>query len=318
MRSEKLPHAFLFTGEDGVGKATAALELARICNCHETGFRRHTKIPGNEKPVFSACGKCRSCIKTERGVHPDIHRVSPEGGYIRIDRIRSLYDRLALKSDAASIRTVLIENAQLLNKEAGNALLKILEEPPESTIFVLTAPDAGDLLPTIVSRCRQIHFNPIPQKEMTDYLVSNMDLSRDNAMIVALVARGSLARAIDMAEADWLNYRNFIIDMLVRLPDLPASFRHVFAEIIASDRDKLEGVFEIMKNWYRDLAVFLRSPDKIYNHDLTDRVKAAARQIPADLIIEKADAVVKAENAISGNANHRLCLDALMAKLAQH
>ncbi|MFP4193803.1 MAG: DNA polymerase III subunit delta' [Desulfobacterales bacterium] len=320
LESEKLPHALLFTGEDGVGKATAALELARICNCRETAFKDYAPGSDGEKKDFAACGNCRSCRKAERGVHPDIYRVKPSGGYIRIDQIRSLYGSLALKSDTAATRVVLIEDAHLMNKEAGNALLKILEEPPESTVFILTAPDAGNLLPTIVSRCRHIRFNPIPQKEMADHLVSNMGLNRDHAMITALLARGSLARAInmaEMAEADWINYRNFIVDMLIRLPGLSSSFRHAFAEIIASDRDKLEGVFEIMKNWYRDLAVFLSSPEKIYNHDIYSRVRTASKQIQADLIIEKADAVVRAENAISGNANPRLCLEALMTRLAQ-
>ncbi|MFW6271430.1 MAG: DNA polymerase III subunit delta' [Desulfosalsimonas sp.] len=318
LKSGKLPHALLFTGENGVGKTTAALELAKICNCTEAGVRQYTKTNEIAEPAFSACGKCRFCRKIKNGMHPDIHRIKPSGGYIRIDQIRSLYSSLALKSDAAVTRIVLIEDAHRMNQEAGNALLKILEEPPDSTVFVLTAPDTGDLLPTIVSRCRHIRFNPIPQKELADHLVRQNGLKENHAMIVALLARGSLARALDLADADWITYRNFIVDMLGRLHDLPASYRLAFAEMLASDRGKLEGVFEIMKNWYRDLAVFSRSPEKIYNHDLSLLVKEAAQQMPIDLIIKKSDAVIRAEKAISGNANIRLCLDALVTKLAQN
>ncbi len=315
--NEKLPHALLFTGEDGVGKATAALELARICNCAETDTRQYSKTRENAGPVFSACGKCRSCRKIENGAHQDIHRISPAGGYIRIDQIRSLYGRLALKSGTATTRLILIEDAHRMNQEAGNALLKILEEPPDSTVFILTAPDTGDLLPTIVSRCRHIRFNPIPQKELADYLVSENGLDRDYAMIAALLARGSLARALELADADWISYRNFIVDMLVRLPAMSPSLRHALAEMLAADRDKLEGVFEIMKNWYRDLAVFSGSPQKIYNYDLTSKVEKASGNMPAEQIIKNSDAVIRAEKAAAGNANLRLCLDALLTKLAQ-
>lgn len=315
LKNHRLPHAILFTGEDGVGKSSAAIELARVCNCRLTGGQEHSKKDAAGE-IF-ACGNCRSCRKIENGVHPDIHSIKPSGGYIRIEQIRSLYASLALKSDAASARFVLIEDAHLMNAEAGNALLKILEEPPDLTFFVLTAPDTRDLLPTIVSRSRHIRFNPIPQKELEDYLVSHRGLTGQQAMIVASISRGSMARALNIADADWINYRNFIVETIGELPGLPAAFRHAFAEMLAADREKLEGIFEIMKNWYRDLAVFPWSPEKIYNQDLIRQIKNRAMQIPPHLLIEKADAVVRAEKALAGNANLRLTLDVLVTKLAQ-
>ncbi len=319
MINGRLPHALLFTGEDGVGKATAALELARICNCSRAGTQESTARQERTETSISACGKCRSCRKIDSGVHPDIHVVSPSGTYIRIDQIRGLYSSLVLKSDSAVTRFVLVEDAHLMNQEAGNALLKILEEPPDSTVFVLTAPGTRELLSTVVSRCRHIRFNPIPQKELSEHLVSHYGIDGDRAMILASIARGSLSRAVEMAGADWIAYRNFIVETICQLPELPSAFKYAFAEILAADRDKLEGAFEIMKNWYRDLAVFSCSPQNIYNHDMKQRVRqAAAPDIDPDLIIEKADAVLSAERAILRNANPRLALDALMTKLAQN
>ncbi|MFP4158760.1 MAG: DNA polymerase III subunit delta' [Desulfobacterales bacterium] len=315
--NQRLPHALLFTGEHGVGKATAALELARISNCSDLQKQLHARHHEKPGPGIAACGTCRNCRKITGGTHPDVHVIKPSGGYIRIDRIRAIYGSLALKSDEETTRFVLVEDAHLMNREAGNCLLKILEEPPYSTIFVLIAPDTGNLLPTIVSRCRHIRFNPIPQNELADYLVSHQGLEPDHAMVAASLARGSLARALDMGQADWISYRNFIVDLLVELPELPAAFRYAFAEMLAANRDKLEGIFEILKNWYRDLAVFQRSPESIYNQDIRGHVETASLRMPLELIIEKSDAVVRAESALAANANPRLALDAMLAKLAQ-
>lgn len=317
LRNRRLPHALLFTGEHGVGKATAALELARFCNCPGRENQLQEEKHEKAEPWLSSCGICRSCRKINTGVHPDIYALKPSGGYIRIDQIRSIYNSLALKSDTETTRFVLIEDAQLMNREAGNCLLKILEEPPDSTIFVLIAPGIGDLLPTIVSRCRHIRFSPIPQKDLADYLVSHQGLEHNHAMIAASLARGSLSRALDMVQADWISYRNFIVDLLCQLPDLPAAHRHALAEMLAANRDKLEVIFEILKNWYRDLAVFSSSQKSIYNLDIRGRIESSSQQMPTELVIEKSDAVIRAENALASNANPRIALDVMLTELAR-
>ncbi|MBS3754650.1 MAG: DNA polymerase III subunit delta' [Desulfobacterales bacterium] len=315
--NDSIPHALLFTGEDGVGKATAAIEIAKVCNCAGiSGSRKPQKDTAPEQH-FAACGICRYCRRIEHGTHPDFHVIKPAGAYIRIDQIRELCGRLALKPDEASNRFVLIADAHTMNPEAGNALLKILEEPPEATFFVLTAPDTQDLLPTIVSRCRHVRFNPIPQKELAEYLGWRSELDNENAATIASLARGSLSRALDMASEDWMTRRNFIIQRLCRLPQQPPAFRLAFAEMLAAERAKLEVIFEIMKNWYRDLAVFAHFPGHIYNQDLREQIRSACKQESLETILEKSDAIDRAQKALSGNANVRLALDVLVMELAE-
>ena len=143
-----IPHALLFTGIEGVGKKTAAVALAMACNCR--------------RPVaVEPCGECAACRKIAAGAHPDILRVSPAGAMIKIDQIRELCQVLTMKPYEARVRVVIIADAHTLNPAAGNALLKMLEEPPARTVLILTAPQTGDLLPTIVSRCQHIRFKPI-------------------------------------------------------------------------------------------------------------------------------------------------------------
>ena len=317
LQNEKMPHAWLFTGEDGVGKKTAALELARVTNCrHRPSVPEPTPAPGE---VFfpNACGQCRSCKKIRAGVHPEIQVLAPSGVYIRIDQVRALCADLTLKSDANACRFVIIDQAHRMNAEASNALLKILEEPPEQTVFVLVAPDTSNLLPTVVSRCQHIRFHPIAQAELEAYLSRHCNTDARQAMIIASLARGSLGRAMAMAAEDWSALRSFIIEQLRQLPAHPRVFQLVLAEMLAKDKDRLDAILEIIKNWYRDLAVVAHCPDQIYNRDLSDLVQTASLEISTDRILAASEAIASAEKSLLGNANARLVMEKLLADLAE-
>ena len=110
---------------------------------------------------------------------------------IKVDQIRALSDRLTLKPYEAAKRVAIITDAHKFNTEAGNTLLKTLEEPPEHTLFILTALQASDMLPTIVSRCQQIRFNPINRKSLATYVAHHFKVTEAEASVIASMARGS-------------------------------------------------------------------------------------------------------------------------------
>jgi len=164
-----IPHALLFTGIEGVGKERAAVALAMAFNCAENrsgsdaagvDLRRSDHADANRPFTIKPCGICKSCRKIDSDNHPDIIRLKPSGPFIKIDQIRALCQTLAMKPYEAGMRVVIISEAQAMNPAAGNALLKMLEEPPARTILILVAAHPSDLLPTIVSRCQHIRFNP--------------------------------------------------------------------------------------------------------------------------------------------------------------
>ncbi|MCP4630816.1 MAG: hypothetical protein GY850_46010, partial [bacterium] len=158
-----IPHALLFTGIEGVGKERAAIAMAMACNCADndaaSDSERHgTSVSGHSntiRPIITdPCGICKSCRIIASDNHPDIIRLKPSGPTIKIDQIRSTVQTLAMKPYEARWRLVIISDAQTMNPAAGNALLKVLEEPPGRTILILVAAHTTDLLPTIVSRCQ--------------------------------------------------------------------------------------------------------------------------------------------------------------------
>ena len=164
LQKRSIPHAMLFTGVDGIGKQTTARALGMALNCLN--------------PVgVSACGECPPCQKVISGTHPDMITVKPEGAFIKIDQVRAVSRQLRFAPLEGNWRVVIINDAQALNLEASNAILKILEEPPKGTVIILTATQTTDLLPTIVSRCQQVAFRPIPYEKVAEVLVSYGDLT---------------------------------------------------------------------------------------------------------------------------------------------
>ncbi|MBW2000643.1 MAG: DNA polymerase III subunit delta', partial [Deltaproteobacteria bacterium] len=190
-RLDRIPHAYLFVGIPGIGKRTTARSFARFINC---------LAPENE----DACGACIPCRQFVGGNFPDLHEIEPEGQTIKIEQIRELNRVFGYKPLSGRYRVTIIQHAEKLTEEAANAFLKNLEEPPERNIIILGVTEPLDLLPTIVSRCQQVSFRPIPSEMIAKWLVENKGLDEEQAIVLGRVSEGSLGRAVEMAEGGYL------------------------------------------------------------------------------------------------------------------
>jgi DNA polymerase III subunit delta' len=316
-----IPHAFLFTGPKGTGKKTAALAFATACNCIKAQQANQIDSAGDAVSVNTRCyrnapcGACRSCVKISAGSHPDIHIVKPAGTVIKVDQIRSLCRRLTLKPNEASVRLAVIDDAHLMNAEAGNTLLKTLEEPPDSTVFVLTALQASDLLPTIVSRCRHIRFNPISNQRLASFLTRKFGLDTAESSLIAAMSGGSFTAAMAMAESGWIKKRNWIIDRIEFLTKNSIRYALAFSETLSKNKNWLTDAFIIMKTWYRDIVVATFSPENVINKDLLEKIQNRSSLTLVEKMLLNIDAIELAENNILSNSNARITLDALVLKL---
>lgn len=309
LRKGGIPHALLFTGIEGVGKRMAAMIFSMACNC--TAVK-----PGDGCYSTNPCGSCRSCRKISSGNHPDIIHIRPSGHVIRIDQIRSLGRTLALKPYEAKVRAVIISDAQTMNPEAGNALLKSLEEPPERTIFILTAIQTSDLLPTIVSRCQHVRFNPIHRNDLESLLIKEKRLKPEHARGIAAMAGGSYTRALSMAESYWIHRRNWLVSEIDALPDRPVHLLLAFASRLADDKQALMDNLDILTLWLRDLIVCRYRPGKIANTDIREKVLAASARFTETALLSAVKAIAAARKTVQANGNPRLALELLMMRLA--
>lgn len=309
IRKGNIPHALLFYGINGVGKRAAAKLFSMALNCRGN----HSGSQPSEK----SCGVCRSCCKIESGNHPDVIRIKPSGAFIRIAQIRELLETLSLKPYEATIRVVVISDAHAMNPEAANALLKMLEEPPDQTIFILTTEQLADLLPTVVSRCQQIRFRPVSLENLKRLLRKEYSLTTDVAHIIAAMANGSQTKAAQMIQGNWMEKRDWLIGEMESLTSKSMNRLMLFAEKLSNDKAVLMNSLDIMMSWLRDVLIYQFNPQKVINTDITNRIKIASEQLPAEVLLLRIKHVLQTQRDIRANANLRLALDTLVMRLAR-
>ncbi|MGH9143790.1 MAG: DNA polymerase III subunit delta', partial [Vicinamibacterales bacterium] len=196
-----LPPTLLFAGPSGVGKHLTALAVAQALNC--------TNIAGLKAEESSdACGRCAACTRIARGVHPDVIFVAPgDSGAIKIDQVRDVIDRAQYRPFEGRRRVVVIDEADALVQPAQNALLKTLEEPTPSSVFILVTARPDMLLPTVLSRCPQLRFRPLSAADIATALMTRGS-SETEARAVAATADGSLGQALQTSAGELVESRD--------------------------------------------------------------------------------------------------------------
>jgi len=315
LKTRKFPNALLFIGKKGMGKKEAALKFTRAANCQK------------EKGCPSLpCNRCNSCRKMLANMHPDIIRVFPVKERIKISQIRELYDFIKVKPHEAKMRMVLIEEADTMNKEASNALLKILEEPPKSTFFVLTAEKIDTLLPTILSRCRQLIFKPLSREKIKQTLINTHGIDKGLAEVTSSWCDGSLKKALgllnlsnDSDGTDWLKRRHWLLNLLGSLikggKENIGRTLLLLGERLSQEPELLQETLALLYTFFRDIAVFRYNPGAVVNMDYSTLLQDLAHYLQPESALAWIKELHDVEKKIAANAGVRLTLEAFFFKL---
>jgi len=307
---DKLRHAYLLAGPQGVGRRTLALRFAQALNC------TNAAEPG------SFCGTCRDCRQIDAMTHPDLSLLQPEEGHkdVLIDQVRELQHALALAPYAARYRIALLPDFQRATEEASNALLKTLEEPPDKVVLLLTADGLESLLPTIVSRCEIIRLRPSSISSAQDFLQSTKGLTPDQARLLAHLSGGRIGAAIQLADdPQVLSRRSEHLGNFLALLSARRYERFKLAEDLTKPYDKARGnaaeVLPIWLSYWRD--VFVRASGSglpLVNIDFEPQVKLTAETMDAKSARALVIAHETALQQLDAYANVRLLLESLMLR----
>jgi DNA polymerase III subunit delta' len=323
-----LPPCLIFTGPEGTGKALVARAVAQVVNC-ASPVRGDAGPAGDGAFAIDACGVCSACSRIGRGIHPDMQLVVPgDTGTIKIDDVREVLRQVGYKPFEARRRVIVFDSADALNREAQNALLKTLEEPPPSSMLILVTPQPGVLLDTVRSRCPMVRFGPLGVSEIAEWLMREEGLAEGQARSVAAMSRGSLAAAREAAGAasGAEGYRAAAQRVLERVADGGDARDRLDAtkEITgkgrgsgASERDALSNHLHAVAALLRDLGVLAAGADAnaIANVDLAADMRRLAPAFDRDRIVRAFDAVDKALGALERNASPKTVADWLVLQL---
>jgi len=304
LEQDRLHHAYVFIGPEGIGKRTLALCLAKAIHCAES--------------AHDFCGACASCVKIENRNHPDVRLIEPLAGKkdISIEQVRALEKELNYRAFSGQKKIAIIDPAASMNFSAQNALLKTLEEPPAGSMLILIATSAGGLLPTLLSRCLRLTFTPLTEADVTRHLVERKRMSAERAKLLASISLGSLGRALSPEMDEVGQKRAAWVDALAaaRVSGGWASF----AEELAKDRAETLQFLDWLAEWYRDVLVYqaTQGSGEVSNRDLLEKLQGQAADLSVGKALRLRSRALAASARIRRNVNRRLALENLLAKIA--
>jgi DNA polymerase-3 subunit delta' len=319
---DSLPPSLIFAGPGGVGKRLTAVALAQRLNCQK---------PNQVKPdptgdAADACGKCAACVRIARGVHPDVFVLEPgDSGSIKIEQVREVIDRAGYRPFEGRRRVVIIDEAHALVPAAQNALLKTLEEPPSSSVFILVTAHPDVLLPTVRSRCPRLNFRPLSPGEIAGVLAARGQ-TEAAARAVAATADGSLGRALEASADDFVEAREIAGRVLAHAAAAPDPRRRIEGakDLLtntgaggASDRAQLAVYLRAMGSLLRDIALLATRADasRLANPDLRPRLDRLTTVFQGARGVRAFDAVDEALAALERNAGVKIVADWLVMEL---
>ena len=309
--AQRVRHAYLFTGPEHIGKALLAQRFAQTLLC--TGGGDAHNAPQNP------CNACLSCRKVMHGNHPDVHYISrpPDKQFILIEQVRALQADAARKTLEGRRNIFIIQGMHEMNVQAANCLLKTLEEPEPDVVLLLTAPDPGLLLPTILSRVQQVPMQLLTTKQIKSALEDRWHVEPDEASLIAALAAGRMGWAVQAVEdEDMLAERQAQLETLAKLSTAGKVQRFDVAQRLSADSDKLHGILELWLLWWRDMVLAANNClDLIVNVDMQGIIQNQAAKVGAAESQRMVRAILGTMEALDQNVNARVALEVLMLDL---
>lgn len=295
LETKRLANAWLFTGLSGTGKKLVAETFVSALFCAS-------------RP--DACGTCVSCTKIRNRAHPDVFFVEPRTEKILIEQVRELQKELRFHPLEGVAKVTVIDDADAMTEAAANSLLKILEEPPADTHFILVTAFPHRLLPTIRSRCQQISFSPLTSGEIEGYLVSKKGLEKDEAARLARISQGSIGSIAGM-EPEFIEG---VLDGLKTLFKRANSADIISAaEGWSKDSGNADLVLDLMVSLYRDV-LYLRATGSDAG-TIHKGLVSVLEGRPTPKIEGDLRAIAAARGALSTSANKQLLFEQLLFTL---
>ena len=301
-------HAYIISGDAGSGKKALAYAFADTLECEA----------GGTEP----CGNCQSCLQISTGNYPDIITVTHEKpNLISVDEVREqLVNTVDVKPYKGKYKIYVIPDAELLNVQAQNAILKTIEEPPAYAVILLLTTNLDKLLETVQSRCLKLQTKPIRERDVLAYLMNVMGLTKEKAYFCLDFAQGNLGKAIKLAgNEEYAEIVDSVVNVLTHIGDMDVETLGKAVKDIEHFKMSMNDYMDLMMMWYRD-AMMIKitgNVDKILFKNEFSTLKKQAGKLTFKSIEDKIDAIAKAEQRLLANANFEVTIELLLLTLKE-
>jgi DNA polymerase-3 subunit delta' len=323
---DRLPHALMFAGPDGVGKATLAVLLAQVVNCPVPPIGRACGACPTCRRILAVlqarslecltpkgsarCGACRNC-RTIAGQHPDVRFIQPEEkSTISVKQVRTMIDEVSYQPFEAKCRVLILDPADQMRPEAMNSLLKTLEEPPSQTIIILVTMSPFLLPVTIRSRARMLQFSGIPQDQIERYLTEQAGRTAQEAHIAAAFSNGSLGSALSFDTEHFREVRSQALRFASLLLQR-GSFGEVsrLASAVAKDKEGFQLWVEAVGAVLQDVYYTQAAPGRIGQRDIMGELVRLAEGSPKRAVVSAIAALKRLKSGLTFNLNRQLAVE---------
>ena len=309
LQAGRFAHAYLIYGPVGSGVMDVVCAMAKSILCPEVqgGF----------------CNSCTVCRRIDHRSYCDLHFIEAEGMLIKLDQVRGVLDMAYQYPMEGQYRVFVVNSPEKMNGPTANMLLKVLEEPPNETRFLLGSENYAGILPTIISRCQGFRMRPLPEEEIQRQLQTECDLEPEQALIVARLANGSIGRAKAFANVDFQEKRRqamSLLESLIQSQDkqLAVEAAKGLTREYSRQRDMLLAFIKICLGIVRDLSVLSvgGTEENLIHGDLADQLTTMASSKTSEQLSNHVNETLDLIRKIQGNLNVELILCNYFLKLA--
>ncbi len=306
--AEKISHAYILHGEEGMGKKTLARVFAKTILCDEK----------NSNP----CNSCRSCKQAEGGNQPDILWITHEKANIGVDDIRKqVNESIQVKPYQSAYKIYIIDSADKMTESAQNALLKTIEEPPEYVIILLLASSTQSLLPTILSRCVVLDLKPIDKQLIKDYLMMKLPIPDYVADIAANFSGGNIGKAIEYASSEGFESKKEDVFHILRYIDEMEIHEIVLGiKTISQNKAFINDYIDLMMLWFKDVLMLkaTNDPNVVLFKDEYQIIKKQANIRSYEKIENIIKSMEEAKLKLKANVNFDITIELMLLRIKEN
>lgn len=306
IQQDRIAHAYIFDGAEGLGKGMTAVAFAQAIICK--AFQQEP------------CNTCSACIKFRHNNHPDIMMIEPEGASIKNKQIEAFQQDLQRKPYESSKKVYIIKQGDQMTESAQNRLLKTLEEPPEYGVIILISENANRFLPTIRSRCQMMKFHRLGEQQILLFLREKYGMAPEESRVYAAFSDGIPGKAVQLKESPaFLEKREATIGVIEKVLEGDPLSVFSLTDFFESNKDNIQELLDFMLTWFRDILILKEtsSEDYLINLDKKRALNSYALRIGYQQISHIIKIIERTKGDLKANINFQLAIENMLLSMQE-